>query len=117
MNAERYYEIGIGARDAGQVYNRETEDRVMERFLEGSAGRRAEVDELIAHGWGTTDADKIPANWREVDGPEIKRKVGPVASLSPEQRAIRERIMERERKRRAWDRERKRKERMGLQNT
>lgn len=70
---ERPYKIGIGSRDSAQVYNRETEDRVMQQFLEGSAGRRAEVDELIARGWGTTDAAKIPANWREIEGPEIAR--------------------------------------------
>lgn len=32
--------------------------------------RIAELEAMISAGWGDTDQNKIPANWREVAGPD-----------------------------------------------
>ena len=34
------------------------------------------LDAMEKHGWGNTPREKIPDNWREVDGPELNRGKG-----------------------------------------
>lgn len=41
-----------------------------ERLRPQELERQKLVDEQIAAGWGSTDADKIPADWRTNPGPD-----------------------------------------------
>jgi hypothetical protein len=33
------------------------------------------IDEYVRRGWGTTPREKIPADWREREGPDKSRKL------------------------------------------
>ena len=41
-----------------------------EKIRKREQARDREVDELIAAGWGAVEMRLIPANWREVQGPD-----------------------------------------------
>lgn len=49
---------------AAQFFRSEMDSYVADRFIDSSADRRNEVDELIRMGWGDTAPDKIPSDWR-----------------------------------------------------
>lgn len=57
-------------------------------FRVAQAAREREVDAKIAMGWGATEACDIPANWREVRGPDSE---GRRAAKQAVMRAIRAR--------------------------
>lgn len=50
-------------------------DLLEEQFRLSQAERDQMLDEQIAQGWGGTEQSRIPANWREVRGPEPPREV------------------------------------------
>ena len=33
------------------------------------------IDEMVARGWGSTRREKIPADWREREGPDKSRRL------------------------------------------
>lgn len=84
-------------------------------FERREAERRREVDELIARGWGTTDPENIPANWRDIPGPDavnaaMKRETRKKQRQAFVARGLMQRygsVAERQDRIRALDRERK----------
>jgi hypothetical protein len=49
-----------------------TEAVLADRMREREQARDREVEELIAMGWGCVEGRFIPANWREVRGPDTE---------------------------------------------
>ena len=80
--------LWLGVEDQSpSIYTCETPGRDLsfqyyqqQEALSAEASRRAEVDELIASGWGDVDPRKRPANWR--DTPR-SRKRGTISKRVP----------------------------------
>ena len=80
--------LWLGVEDQSpSIYTCETPGRDLsfqyyqqQEALSAEASRRAEVDELIASGWGDVDPRKRPANWRDVPR---SRKRGTISKRVP----------------------------------